>query len=145
MDHVRSLVQLAGSAQERLLLLRHCVATKLTHIARFASAELYERATRELQEAIEGEIRAIAKVLPSEFGGDAMRLARMPLSMGGLGITKMTKDSAAVAAMCSAASALARLEASCRAKRPDVTWAADLMRRTLDAGGGARAGVVGEV
>jgi hypothetical protein len=140
MDHVRSLVQLAGSAQERLLLLRHCVATKLTHIARFASAELYERATRELQEAIEGEIRAIAKVLPSEFGGDAMRLARMPLSMGGLGITKMTKDSAAVAAMCSAASALARLEASCRAKRPDVTWAADLMRRTLDAGGGAQAG-----
>ena len=69
-----------------------------------------------------------------------MRMARMPLSMGGLGITKMTKDSAAVAAMCSAASALARLEASCRAKRPDVTWAADLMRRTLDAGGGAQAG-----
>ena len=137
---MRSLVQLAGSAQERLLLLRHCVATKLTHIARFASAELYEHATRELQEAIEGEIRAIAKVLPSEFEGDAMRMARMPLSMGGLGITKMTKDSAAVAAMCSAASALARLEASCRAKRPDVTWAADLMRRTLDAGGGAQAG-----
>ena len=70
MDHVRSLVQLAGSAQERLLLLRHCVATKLTHIARFASAELYERATRELQDAIEDEIRAIAKALPSEFGGD---------------------------------------------------------------------------
>ena len=140
MDHVRSLVQLAGSAQERLLLLRHCVATKLTHIARFASAELYERATRELQDAIEDEIRAIAKALPSEFGGDAMRLARMPLSMGGLGITKMTKDSAAVAAMCSAASALARLEASCRAKRPDATWAADLMRRALDAGGGAHTG-----
>ena len=103
---------LADDAQGRLLLLRHCIATKLTHLARFSSAELFEQVTARLQDAIEQDIRAVAKASSAEFGAAAMRLARMPLSMGGLGVTRMTRDSAAVAAMSSAASALARLSAS---------------------------------
>ena len=111
-DHVGSLRVLGVNSQERLLLLRHCVAVKLSHLARFASAELFEQVTQNLQDDIEQEIRGLAQASRAEFSCEAMRLARMPLSMGGLGVMRMTRDAAAAAAMSSAASALARFSKS---------------------------------
>jgi hypothetical protein len=51
--------------------------------------------------------------------------------MGGLGVTRMTRDSAAVAAMSSAASALARVRRGLTEKRPGVKWAIELIEDTL--------------
>ena len=135
-DHVGSLRVLGDCSQERLLLLRHCVAVKLAHLARFASAELFEQVTQNLQDDIEQEIRGLAQATSAEFSSEAMRLARKPLSMGGLGVMRMTRDAAAVAAMSSAASALARLSKSLAKKRKDLTWVNSLLQDTLAAPGG---------
>ena len=135
-DHVGSLRVLGVNSQERLLLLRHCVAVKLSHLARFASAELFEQVTQNLQDDIEQEIRGLAQASRAEFSCEAMRLARMPLSMGGLGVMRMTRDAAAAAAMSSAASALARFSKSLTKKRKDLTWVTSLLQDTLAAPGG---------
>ena len=61
-------------------------------------AREYEDATASLQRAIEGTIRDVAKAPSAKlFPAEAMELARLPMSMGGMGVTKLTRDSAAVA------------------------------------------------
>ena len=50
--------------------------------------------------------------------------------MGGMGVTKLTRDSAAVAGMCSATSALARMSAAW-AKRDGLGWICKLIEDTL--------------
>ena len=61
-------------------------------------AREYEDATASLQRAIEGTIRDVVKAPSAElFPAEAMELARLPMSMGGMGVTKLTRDSGAVA------------------------------------------------
>ena len=59
-----------------------------------------------------------------------MELARLPTSMGGMGVGKLTRDSAAVAGMCSAASALARM-GKAWAKRDGLGKICKLIEETL--------------
>ena len=95
---------LGDSAQEKLLILRHCLSSKLAHIARWGPAEQFDMGTREVQDEIERTVRDIAMAPGKMFPAEAMKMARLPLSMGGLGLTRLTRNSAAVAGMCSAAS-----------------------------------------
>ena len=44
-----------------MLLLKHCISSKLAHIARWGPACQYEEATASLQRAIEETIRDVAK------------------------------------------------------------------------------------
>ena len=119
------------NSQEKMLLLKHCISSKLAHIARWGPACQYEEATASLQRAIEETIRDIAKAPgDSLFPAEAMELARLPTSMGGMGVGKLTRDSAAVAGMCSAASALARMGAAW-ANRDGLGWMCKLIEDTL--------------
>ena len=114
-----------------MLLLKHCISSKLAHIARWGPASQYEEATASLQRAIEETIRDVAKAPGTElFLAEAMELARLPTSMGGLGVGKLTRDSAAVAGICSAASALARMNEAW-AKRDGLDWMCKLIGAAL--------------
>jgi hypothetical protein len=130
-EDVHALRKMGNNSQEKMLNLKHCISSKLAHIARWGPACQYEEVTASLQRAIEETIRDVAKA-PSEelFPAAAMELARLPTSMGGLGVGKLTRDSAAVAGMCSAASALARM-GKAWAKRDGLGWICKLIEETL--------------
>ena len=70
-----------------LLRLRHCLASKLSYLARFCPDQLFAEVTDELQIAIEAELRTIADAPREDFGGSKMRLARQTLRAGGTGVT----------------------------------------------------------
>ena len=132
MEDVHSLRLLGHNAQEKLLILRHCVSSKLAHIARWGPADEYEEETEELNRAIERVVRDLAGAPSKElFPAEAMELARLPSSMGGMGLTKLTAESAAVAGMCSAASALARM-GKAFGKRKGLEWLCTLISATLE-------------
>ena len=130
-EDVHALRSMGTNSQEKMLLLKHCISSKLAHIARWGPACQYEEATASLQRAIEETIRDVAKAPgDSLFPAEAMELARLPTSMGGMGVGKLTRDSAAVAGMCSAASALARV-GEAWAKRDGLGWMCKLIEDTL--------------
>jgi hypothetical protein len=60
MEDVHSLRLLGHNAQEKLLILRHCVSSKLAHIARWGPADEYAEETEELNCAIERVVRDLA-------------------------------------------------------------------------------------
>jgi hypothetical protein len=82
-----SLRLLGHNAQEKLLILRLCVSSKLAHIARWGPADEYAEETEELNCAIERVVRDLAGAPSKElFPAEAMELARLPSSMGGMGL-----------------------------------------------------------
>ena len=67
MDDLHSLRLLGDKAQEKLLLLRHCLSSKLAHVTRWGPAELFDEATQGLQAAIDDVIRYIAMAPSAMF------------------------------------------------------------------------------
>ena len=88
-----ALRKMGNNSQEKMLNLKHCISSKLAHIARWGPACEYEEVTANLQSAIEETIRDVAKAPSVElFPAEAMELARLPTSMGGMGVGKLTRD-----------------------------------------------------
>ena len=129
-EAVLRLQMMGKSTQARLLLLRHCLASKLSYLARFCPDELFAEVTDELQIAIDAELRTIADAPHEDFGGSKMRLARQTLRAGGTGVTRLSQAGAAVASMAAVASALARMQSALKG-RSGMAWIRKLIGDTL--------------